>query len=83
MRGGPRTLAIVAVSSTLVAETAIGTKFLVGPVLDRARWLAVPRDFNALTNKSRSRLLREYDVLANSLAGNTEVVRAKLLDRAA
>lgn len=83
VHGGARTLAIAAVSSTLSAETAIGTKFLIGPALDRARWLAVPRDFNALTNRTRSRLLREYDVLASTLAGNADIVRAKLIDQAA
>lgn len=83
VHGGARTLAVVAVSSTLAAEAAIGTKYMIGPALDRARWLAVPKDFNSLTNRTRSRLLREYDVLANSLAGNSDVVRSKLLDQAA
>jgi hypothetical protein len=80
---GPRTLAIVAVSSPTAANDALGTKLLTGPSLPNSRWIAVTSDFNALPNRSRARLLREYIVPANSLAADGDAVRARLLDQAA
>jgi len=84
VRGGPRTLAIVAVSSPSAANDALGTKLITAPALEQSsRWIAVTRDFNALPDRSRSRLLREFLVPANSLDHDGDTVRDRLLDQAA
>ena len=88
---GPRAVVgIAAVPSDIEAERAVAAKLKLDPLLlqelgpDRARrWIALPRDINALTASSRTRLMREYWAPIPVFEAGKALVGEKVLELAA
>ncbi len=57
-----RPIVVAAVPSDVEAERAVGTRYAVEAQLHRAYWLAVPKDMDRLSRKSRDRLIKAYTV---------------------
>lgn len=57
-----RTVAVAAIPSDIEAERAVGTRFALSEKMPRALWLAVPKDIERLTKKSKSRLMKAYTI---------------------
>ena len=88
---GPRAVVgIAAVPSDIEAERAVAAKLKLDPYLqkelgpDRARrWIALPRDINALSAPSRTRLMREYLAPIPVFEAGRSLVGEKVLELAA
>lgn len=80
---GKKPLAVAIVPGDLEAERAVGAKLaLEKTVTADTRWIAIPRDIERLTSKTRKRLLREYYAAGSAFEEERDVVQQRLRDLA-
>lgn len=76
-------LAIAVVPGDLDAERAVGAKLALQKAAPpKTRWIAIPRDMERLTSKTRQRLVREYFTAGSSFEDDRAIVRERLRDLA-
>ncbi|MDB4946678.1 MAG: hypothetical protein JWP97_6212 [Labilithrix sp.] len=77
-------LAVAFVPGDLDAERAIGTKMKMKThVPEGTRWVAIPKDLESLTSKTRKRLVKEYAAAGSSFEEDRALVGERLVDLAA
>jgi hypothetical protein len=76
-------LAIAVVPGDLDAERAVGAKLALQKAAPpKTRWIAIPRDMERLTSKTRKRLVREYITAGSSFEEDRGIVEERLRDLA-
>lgn len=81
---GKRPLALAFVPGDLDAERAISSKMkLKASTPPATRWVAIPRDLEKLTSRTRKRLVKEYVAAGSSFEEDRAVVGERLKDLAA
>lgn len=80
---GRKPLAIALVPNDVDAERAVGAKLALSKLSPpRTRWIAIPRDVERLTSKTRKRLLREYLSVGAAFEEDRGIVEERLRDLA-
>ncbi|MGH7271774.1 MAG: DUF1828 domain-containing protein [Polyangiaceae bacterium] len=76
-------LAVAVIPGDLEAERAVGAKLaLAGAAPPKTRWIAIPRDMERLTSRTRKRLNREYLAAGSTFEEDREIVEERLRDLA-
>jgi hypothetical protein len=81
---GAKPLAVALIPGDLDAERAVSAKLaLQRTASPKTRWIAIPRDMERLTSRTRKRLVREYIAAGSSFEEDRSIVEERLRDFAA
>jgi hypothetical protein len=81
---GPVWLGVAVVPSDVEAERAVGSKLWLEPkITARHRWIAIPRNIEQLSAKTRGRLLNEFLTPVTAFENGRDSLPGKLKDLAA